>query len=451
MDISRPDSGTFTKPGLIALFAIALAACSSGNESTEIQAEEGTSSEPPSLDYALLDEELQPFRDDFNANVGKVRMVFISGPTCAICLRGMADFQRDLMSQISGDPRYEVFVVHVPALGATEENVVQSLPLLHGPNVHHYWDEIGTTGIRYQELLDVRFYVWDWWSMYGPDARWDGELPPSPDYWEHQLGPFPRELYLDTKRFTAKVLEAGSDITLAEELVASRNADLEKGVRLDAIFQGLGVAIPTHHKGRGDYENLIKIQRIESEGSIETADGRHFSIFVNRDRAQGYQRIVGGQAARNRDGEIHLPAGERGLPSWVERILLDSYEFDGMITDWKDKGHEAEMIGMETFNAELNWVIEIRQKQGFHWELLANTHAGDLVKSRLLDESGGVRLEIREVAHEQVNSFRFPTEIRYFDGDGQLLATERLKVARMQVEGQEEYIAPRIPPRVGAR
>jgi hypothetical protein len=30
--------------------------------------------------------------------------------------------------------------------------------------------------------------AWDVFILYGPDARWDGERPPAPAYWMHQLG-----------------------------------------------------------------------------------------------------------------------------------------------------------------------------------------------------------------------------------------------------------------------
>jgi hypothetical protein len=30
--------------------------------------------------------------------------------------------------------------------------------------------------------------AWDVYLLYGPSARWDGDLPPKPDFWMHQLG-----------------------------------------------------------------------------------------------------------------------------------------------------------------------------------------------------------------------------------------------------------------------
>jgi len=50
---------------------------------------ETNGSEAPS-ELVVLGEDLRQLKDDFNANRGRVRLLFLSGPTCGICLRGMA-------------------------------------------------------------------------------------------------------------------------------------------------------------------------------------------------------------------------------------------------------------------------------------------------------------------------------------------------------------------------
>src|SRR5260221_14759084 len=84
--------------------------------------------------YVVLDKSLSRLRADFNANVGKVRMLYIVGPTCGICLRGMSDLQETVYSKKGDDPRMVTFVVHVPTLGAHEANVAPAARLI--TNVH---------------------------------------------------------------------------------------------------------------------------------------------------------------------------------------------------------------------------------------------------------------------------------------------------------------------------
>ena len=53
----------------------------------------------------------------------------------------------------------------------------------------------GGAGWRRRELADglelkvdgEEVYAWDVWLVYGPDAVWEGELPPKPEYFMHQL------------------------------------------------------------------------------------------------------------------------------------------------------------------------------------------------------------------------------------------------------------------------
>ena len=63
-----------------------------------------------------------------------VRLVFISGPSCVICLRGMDDLNRALVASIQEDPRIHTLVLQVPALGAQEKHAAAAIPLMPGPH-----------------------------------------------------------------------------------------------------------------------------------------------------------------------------------------------------------------------------------------------------------------------------------------------------------------------------
>ena len=124
-------------------------------------------------DYYVVDEDLSRIKVDFNAMEDKIRLVFIVGPSCGICLRGMDDLNESIVKSIQNDPRIHTLAIHVPALGAEEKHVVGSIPLLSGPRVTHYWDPSGNTGIEFKETLDIPMYAWDLWFVYEPGARWE--------------------------------------------------------------------------------------------------------------------------------------------------------------------------------------------------------------------------------------------------------------------------------------
>jgi hypothetical protein len=175
----------------------------------------------------------------------------------------MADLNDEFIAESQNDDRMVTFVVHVPTLGAKEHHAADSIPLLNGPRVHHYWEESGIIGQHYSEVMDVDMYVWDFWAIYGPEVVWEGTLPPVPNYYEHQLGVtsgrfrgFPKELVLDAERFAAetrKLLAQVDNSRFAadselERTEIDRPAD---GTVIPHVGQPRNVAVRQHIMGRG--------------------------------------------------------------------------------------------------------------------------------------------------------------------------------------------------------
>jgi hypothetical protein len=143
--------------------------------------------------YKILDEGAAQLRADFNAAKGSVRALFVIDPICPGCLRGLDDMNKDLLSK-TNDVRLQTFVVHVPRLTPPpkERDVPEAAKLLRNDYVHHYWNPSGSFGRELSDGLGLKVggkqvYAWDVWLVYGPDAVWDGERPPKPEYLMHQL------------------------------------------------------------------------------------------------------------------------------------------------------------------------------------------------------------------------------------------------------------------------
>lgn len=172
--------------------------------------------ETPQKPYVVLDKSLSQLRADFNANVGKVRMLYIVGPTCGICLRGMSDLQEAVYSKKGDDPRIVTFVVHVPTLGAREANVAPASRLIVNRYTTHYWEETGITGKLMQQAMGVDKYLWDFWAIYDPNVQWSDErVMPAPTFYQHQLQGLPPEKILDANVFAAKVDELLARVPVA--------------------------------------------------------------------------------------------------------------------------------------------------------------------------------------------------------------------------------------------
>lgn len=410
---------------LLLLTTLLLVACSND---TELQSQETVGE--TAATYKVIDQDLQELKDDFNANQGRVRLMFLSGPTCGICLRGMADLNDEFIAERQNDDRLITFVVHVPALGAKEKHVAETIPLLNGPRIHHYWEDTGIIGQHFSEVMDVEYYVWDFWAIYGPDALWDGLLPPKPDYYEHQLGvtsgryrSFPKERVLDAERFALKALElvemidapAGEDKSMGHVERADLLAD---GTKISAVAQPRNVAVRQHIMGRGGYKNLKRIQSVRKAGTI-TINGQDFELGIETNRPNTFKRNIGNGGA---------------LPLDVDKLLESTFEFDGLFVEWPDKGHGVSMKGMRKFNDVLAWKLELRQENGAVWNMYVDSHSGDLIQKDSLDSSGNPAISIRQSDFREVDGYRFPFRTEYFDRNGESIAVENLDAVAVDVD-----------------
>jgi hypothetical protein len=444
MDIGGCDAGgtalMIDKFCLVLVFA--LTACSPTDESTEreVRSEAAESAAP---DYVVMGQDLQQLKDDFNASQGRVRLVFLSGPTCGICLRGMADLNDEFIADSQDDDRLVTFVVHVPTMGAKEHHAADSIPLLQGPRVHHYWEESGIIGQHYTEVMDVDMYVWDFWAIYGPEAVWEGTLPPVPDYYEHQLGVtsggsggFPKERVLDAERFAAETRKHldqvdSSLISADSELELTESERLADGTVIPHVGQPRNVAVRQHIIGRGGYKNLKRIRSIEVRGHIE-ADGTSRRLTIRSERPNLVRRLVGSGddislGELNADGTVNIqPDVSRGLPESLERQLLESFEFDGLFVEWPEKGHKVSMLGMQKLGDVLAWQLDLLQESGQHWNLYLDSHTGDIVRASLLNDNDEPMYVIGQSDFRETSGFMFPYRIEYIDGAGRTLAFETI-------------------------
>jgi hypothetical protein len=191
---------------VLTTLALAVAALVAGCDRGDIQSADGASEAAGQV--VVLESDLTELRRDFNAAQGDARLVFIAGPSCPGCLRGLADMQVVLGDMLQQNERLHVFVVFVPTLSAEEQHARQAVRVLQGERVRHYWDPSGVSGHGFQEALGIDEYAWDVWLTYSPDAVWTEQAPPpAPRSWMHQLWNLPRDNFLDREAFAADVRE----------------------------------------------------------------------------------------------------------------------------------------------------------------------------------------------------------------------------------------------------
>lgn len=88
-----------------------------------------------------------------------------------------------------GDPAVRIFVVWVPMSRGLERDVPAATREVWDARARHYWDGDGQLIASYRDVLGgYNEPVWDTYVLYGKDARWEGDAPPRPAFWMHQLG-----------------------------------------------------------------------------------------------------------------------------------------------------------------------------------------------------------------------------------------------------------------------
>lgn len=377
--------------------------------------------------YASLDEELTQFKEDFNAMSDKLRLVFISGPSCGICLRGMDDLNRSIVASVQNDPRVHTMVLYVPALGANEEHARAAVSLLPGPRVSHYWDGSGNSGLEFQKTLDIPMYAWDIWMIYEPGAQWDeASIPPHPAFWQHQLPSLPKDQKLDAEEFAAAVIERLSALppaTKSTEFVAASEGE----AGLLKVAQPTSFILRQHHRSRGGYRKLKTIVSIRYQGETQVGD-QTYALTIDTSRPHHYRRTTASDQTSSTivwDGETVQTVGASiGLPGEFIDEFLPSYDFDGWMTEWKDKGNKLRRLGMQKLGDRLPWIIEAELVNGRTWHIYIDSHTGDVFRQALIDADGQESLVVEFDAFDEVQGHRLPAEVRYYSGET-LLATDR--------------------------
>jgi hypothetical protein len=102
------------------------------------------------------------------------------------------------------DPRLAAYVVWVPKLLGRERHVPKARQTVLDARALHYWDDDSLTMRAVRATLQLPVDAWDVYLLYGPGVRWDGDVPPAPALWMHQLGHGVRGAPLDADALAAR-------------------------------------------------------------------------------------------------------------------------------------------------------------------------------------------------------------------------------------------------------
>ncbi|MGC1107783.1 MAG: hypothetical protein WA876_14735 [Candidatus Acidiferrales bacterium] len=125
-------------------------------------------------------------RDEFNASSDKVRIVALLSPSCPGCQSGHAVVGRVLKKFSS--PELQAVLVwepmrsdDSPAAATQQAEKVQDTRIWQG------WNGNRNLGNLFERTLNLHETAWDVYLLYKPGIKWEGQDPPDPTFWMHQL------------------------------------------------------------------------------------------------------------------------------------------------------------------------------------------------------------------------------------------------------------------------
>ena len=136
----------------------------------------------------------------------------------------------------------------------------QEAATFEGFRLDHAWDQERELGNLYARTLNLTSVAWDVYFLYAPGIAWEGDEPPPPTFWMHQLPAetgASRDLVLYPTRLSQEILNLlGSGV----EPGHTSRADL--GLQLHA--KGLSNLL----KERSQY-SLEEIRQVVTDSKIE--------------------------------------------------------------------------------------------------------------------------------------------------------------------------------------
>lgn len=152
------------------------------------------------------------FRQLFDRDLGKTRLVLVLAPSCGLCQEGARLVERYVLARHPNEP-LAVDVIWVPISRQDNREVARRATVhLTDPRARHYWNgDLSVANALRPAVGLASGPAWDVYLVYGPGQHWDGAAP-APEYFMHRLSnDLPRERRFDAIKLegeVAKILAA---------------------------------------------------------------------------------------------------------------------------------------------------------------------------------------------------------------------------------------------------
>lgn len=130
--------------------------------------------------------DLKGMKNWFNSASGSVRVVSILSPTCPMCQSGHGVFKSVFSATDSKDLRG--FIVWLPMKASDNAaSAAAQAASFQDARLAEAWDGERAAGALFARMLKLKGIAWDVYLLYPRGERWEGDAPPEPSFWMHQL------------------------------------------------------------------------------------------------------------------------------------------------------------------------------------------------------------------------------------------------------------------------
>jgi len=130
--------------------------------------------------------DLKAMKEWFNGASGSVRVVSLLSPTCGLCQSGHGV----LKSVFSGIGAKDLrgYIAWLPMKPADDPGTAAlQAATFRDARLSESWDGDRAAGALFARMLKVKGTAWDVYLLYPRGVLWEGDAPPAPSFWMHQL------------------------------------------------------------------------------------------------------------------------------------------------------------------------------------------------------------------------------------------------------------------------
>ncbi|MGH9317227.1 MAG: hypothetical protein ACRD1P_08980 [Thermoanaerobaculia bacterium] len=140
----------------------------------------------PGAGVGLPRVQLEELRSQFNRAGQSVRVLAILSPSCPACQHGQGVI-RSAFEKFRSE-RLKGFVIWLPILSSDSAPLAtRQAEEFDDRRVVQRWDADRRIGETFAGRLNLRGTAWDVYLLYAPGVKWEGDTPPAPTFWMHQL------------------------------------------------------------------------------------------------------------------------------------------------------------------------------------------------------------------------------------------------------------------------